>query len=255
MTSPLRGEQVPAFTIALGRRMRAAGYAVGPSRIVTAVEAAAAVPLRKDDLRAALQAAMVDRPEQRAPFRALFEALWLEPPAAARSVVWGDDEAGSGRADGLGDLAGFGSGKPRPSSEQEELDALLARLEFSTMGQVELEAVKAAIRELDLPGLTMKTRRFAPNARGQRIDLRATLRDQFRSGHGFVLQRKRLRQRPVPITVICDISESMTSHSRLLLHFMHRVAQEPGAYGRVSAFVFGTQLTPVTRQLRERDTA
>jgi uncharacterized protein with von Willebrand factor type A (vWA) domain len=243
---------VPAFIVALARRLRAAGYAIGPSHVITAVEAAAAVPLRRDDLRAALQASMVDRPELRVPFREMFDALWQassgtdgnggEVPRSAFGI--GDDEL---------DIPAFGTDDAQLSPEEEELEALLSRLEFSIMDESEMEAVKAAIRRLGLPALTTKTRRFAPHPRGQRIDLRGTLRDQFRSGHGFTLRRKRRRERPVPITVICDISESMTKHSRLLLHFMHMVAQEPGARSRISAFVFGTQLTPVTRYLRERD--
>lgn len=243
---------VPLFIISLARRLREAGHAIGPSRVITAVQAAAAVPLRRDNLRAALQASLVDRPELRAPFRELFDALWSQ----SRETDWGDEEAFRlvrGGADDDLDIPAFGSGKPQASAEEEQLEALLARLEFSVMEEDEMEAVKAAIRRLGLPALTTKTRRFAPHPRGQRIDARATLRDQLRSGHGFVLRRKRRRDRPVPITVICDISESMTKHSRLLLHFMHMVAQEPGASSRISAFVFGTQLTPVTRHLRERD--
>jgi hypothetical protein len=56
---------------------------------------------------------------------------------------------------------------------------------------------------------------------------------------------------PRSVTVICDISGSMERHSRLLIRFamaLHRVAAV-----RTEAFVFGTHLTRVTRELAGRD--
>jgi len=50
--------------------------------------------------------------------------------------------------------------------------------------------------------------------------------------------------------VLCDISGSMSRYSRILLHFAHALARDRT---RVSSFVFGTRLTNITRQLRDRD--
>jgi uncharacterized protein with von Willebrand factor type A (vWA) domain len=56
---------------------------------------------------------------------------------------------------------------------------------------------------------------------------------------------------PRPIVVLCDISGSMERHSRLLLRFVQALTDANGA--RTESFVFGTRLTRVTRQLRDRD--
>jgi uncharacterized protein with von Willebrand factor type A (vWA) domain len=52
------------------------------------------------------------------------------------------------------------------------------------------------------------------------------------------------------LVVLCDISGSMSRYSRLLLHFMHALANDRE---RVFCFLFGTRLTNITRELRHRD--
>ncbi|MEX0309067.1 MAG: VWA domain-containing protein, partial [Tateyamaria sp.] len=51
-----------------------------------------------------------------------------------------------------------------------------------------------------------------------------------------------------------DISGSMSQYSRIVLHFLHAVANAKGAgWARVHAFTFGTRLTNITRHLHQRD--
>jgi uncharacterized protein with von Willebrand factor type A (vWA) domain len=53
---------------------------------------------------------------------------------------------------------------------------------------------------------------------------------------------------------LCDISGSMSSYSRMILHFLHAAANAKGAgWAQVHAFTFGTRLTNITRHLRNRD--
>ncbi len=74
---------------------------------------------------------------------------------------------------------------------------------------------------------------------------------------GGELRRVHL-QKPRPrwpnLVVLCDISGSMSQYSRMVLHFLHAVANEKGAgWARVHAFTFGTRLTNITRHLATRD--
>jgi uncharacterized protein with von Willebrand factor type A (vWA) domain len=81
--------------------------------------------------------------------------------------------------------------------------------------------------------------------------MRATLRAQLRAGPGIIpLARKAPRVRPPPLVALCDISGSMARYSRMLLHFLHALAT---ARDRVHSFVFGTRLTNISRQLKNRD--
>jgi hypothetical protein len=97
----------------------------------------------------------------------------------------------------------------------------------------------------------LPTRRFAVDARGRRLDMRRSLRAALRGGGETIpLIRRRPRRKPPPLVVLCDISGSMGRYSRMLLHFLHALEN---ARGRVHAFVFGTRLGNITRQLRNKD--
>jgi uncharacterized protein with von Willebrand factor type A (vWA) domain len=123
-------------------------------------------------------------------------------------------------------------------------------MDFEKMSLDELAKAKAAIARLKLPVLDRPTRRFAPDPRGARADLRATLRAALRSGGIIELKRKSRKLRPPPLVVLCDISGSMSRYSRMFLHFMHAITNDRD---RVFTFVFGTRLTNITRYLHFRD--
>ena len=55
---------------------------------------------------------------------------------------------------------------------------------------------------------------------------------------------------PTPLVILADISGSMSKYSRMLLHFAHALALSDV---HVTSFVFGTRLTPISRQLTQRD--
>ena len=65
-----------------------------------------------------------------------------------------------------------------------------------------------------------------------------------------VLRKALARQWAPPLVALCDISGSMSRYSRLFLHFLHAVTNDRD---RVYSFVFGTRLTNVTRDLRQKD--
>ena len=128
---------------------------------------------------------------------------------------------------------------------------VLQRADFETMTNAELAAAKKIISQLRLPIPEVRTRRLHADPRGDRVDLRATMRASLRSG-GEILQLPRRAQtlHHPPLVVLCDVSGSMNRYSRMFLHFLHAITNDRD---RVHAFVFGTRLTNITRQLRHRD--
>ena len=80
--------------------------------------------------------------------------------------------------------------------------------------------------------------------------MRATFRAMVRAGGVIELKRKRRVTRYPPLVVLCDISGSMEPYARMLLHFLHAVTNDRD---RVHVFLFGTRLTNVTREMRQRD--
>ena len=71
----------------------------------------------------------------------------------------------------------------------------LRGMDFEKMSLEELARAKAAIARLRLPVQDVPTRRFAPDRRGARADLRATLRAALRSG-GLIELKRRSRAPP-----------------------------------------------------------
>ena len=251
------------------RLLRAAGLPVGPHKVLGALEALQVAGIdRRDDFYWTLASVFIDRREQFELFDQAFHIFWRDPKLLERAMsmlmpaVHGRmEEQEKGPSNRLAEAL---MPKPERESEQTEseevtLDAsftasereVLQRADFETMTGAELAAAKKMIAELRLPIPEVKLRRLKPDARGHRLDLRATLRSALRfGGETIVLPRRAPQRHHPPLVVLCDVSGSMNRYSRMFLHFLHAITNDRD---RVHAFVFGTRLTNITRQLRHRD--
>jgi uncharacterized protein len=248
------------------RTLRAAGLPLGPGRVLAAIEAVRQVGITdRQDFYWTLHAVFVNRREQRELFDQAFHIFWRNPELLQKmmGLMLPSIRSEEGREEMSRRLAealhpGADEGKDRPLEEEVELDAalsfsdreLLQRMDFEKMSNAELARAKAALRRMTLPLADLPTRRFAPDQRGVRVDMRASLRAQLRSGGVIALKRRSRRRRPPPLVILCDISGSMSRYSRVFLHFMHAVTNDRD---RVYTFLFGTRLTNVTRFLRQKD--
>ena len=130
-------------------------------------------------------------------------------------------------------------------------DEVLRTRDFAAMTAVEVMQARQIMRSFRLDLRPIPTRRHAPDARGRLIDMRKTLRAGVRTGGWPVpLRRKSPTTRRPLLVALCDISGSMESYSRTLLHFFHALTN---AGDPLHTFVFGTRLTNITRLLRDRD--
>ena len=251
------------------RTLRAAGLPVGPGKVIDAVQAVRAVGVTdRRDFYWTLHAVFVNRPDQRLIFDQAFHVFWRNPDLLKKMMalvlpemrVPGEEDRGAEMARRLAEALHPNRDEPaaEPEEVETEIDAVmtfsdreqLRGMDFEKMSLDELARAKAAIARLRLPVQDVPTRRFAPDRRGARADLRATLRAALRSGGLIELKRRSPRRRPPPLVVLCDISGSMSRYSRIFLHFMHTVTNDRD---RVHTFVFGTRLTNITRYLRYRD--
>jgi uncharacterized protein with von Willebrand factor type A (vWA) domain len=81
--------------------------------------------------------------------------------------------------------------------------------------------------------------------------MRRTLKGSLKAGGHYIdLEMRKRRLREPPLVVLCDISGSCSSYSRMFLHFLHALTNDRD---RVTVFLFGTRLTNVTRELKRRD--
>jgi uncharacterized protein with von Willebrand factor type A (vWA) domain len=260
------GGNLVANIMHFARTLRAAGLPVGPGKVLQAVEAVRAVGLEsRADFYWALHAVFVNRRDQRLIFDQAFHVFWRNPKLLERMMGLLLPELQVPSPDGtemsrrLAEALRTGQGdRERPREEKIELDAamtfsareVLQTMDFEKMSNAEMDAARAAVRKLALALAERPTRRFTADPRGARIDMRATLRAQLRAGGLIALKRKDRATRPPPLVVLCDISGSMSRYTRVFLHFLHAVINDRD---RVHAFLFGTRLTNITRQLRTRD--
>jgi uncharacterized protein with von Willebrand factor type A (vWA) domain len=250
-----------------GRVLSGVGLDGSPGRMIDLVTALGHVDLgRKRDVYHVMRALVVRRREDIPAFDDAFQTFWRKPSEGFTTL----DLRAMGerrrfrrpRFDPapLRDPGAPGDAEGRPA--EDEPPALRARLtysatevlrhkDFALMTGEELDEVRRLLDRFAWRPAARRTRRYT-GGEGKRLDLRRSIRTSLRHG-GEVLRwsRRRPRTKPRPLVVLADISGSMERYTRLLLLFLYSLAE--GLEQRVEAFVFGTRLTRVTRQLRGRD--
>jgi hypothetical protein len=127
----------------------------------------------------------------------------------------------------------------------------LRKKDFENFSWDEVQEAKKLMAEMRWHLGLRQTHRKVPARRGTLPDMRRIVRRNLKYGAELLeLTWRQTRQKPRPLVIICDISGSMSLYSRLLLHFVHTISN---GLLNVEAFVFGTRLTRITRQLKRRD--
>jgi len=250
------------------RVLRSAGLAVGQDRVQLALEA---LPLggltSRGDFHATLAACFVSRREQRDIFDQAFHIFWRDPDLLGRvlamllprvqaqpNAVAPPENRRLGQAFSPPPLPRADASRAQQVDVDAALTAsereLLQKADFETMSAEEWRAAQRALQTMEPFFECLATRRFRAASRPGRADWRATMRAAARTGDAFAIRWQKRRVRPAPLVVLADISGSMSRYSRMLLHFAHALGR---GNVRVTSFVFGTRLTPITRLLAERD--
>jgi uncharacterized protein with von Willebrand factor type A (vWA) domain len=242
------------MAVTFGRVLRRIGLPAGPDRVVEFVRAVEELDVtNREDVYWAGKVTLCSRPEDLELYDRAFRLFWdgeeprriVQPPRFRLSLSGAKDSAQP----------------PKKTVEKSEKGEEAVRLRYSPVDVLrkkdfaectseEFAELYRLMTDLDLSGDPRKSRRLAPAARGRR-DARRTLRDALRTGGEPLRHRYRKgRDRPRRVVLLCDASGSMASYSRALLRFMHAsvASGEP-----VEAFVLGTRLTRVTRELADRD--
>ncbi len=252
------------------RALRKAGLKIGPGAVADAIEAVAMIGIgSREEFHATLQSIFVKRHEDQALFDEAFRLFWrsrdligkmiaMMSPVAPDSREKAPRRAAEARvSDAL--FADRDAQRPVRDEPDIEIDArftasgqeLLRRADFAQMSAAEIAEAKKALSALILPMDEVRTRRFRASHRPRRIDPRATMRDAMKTGGDLILPRFREpKTLHPPLIVLADISGSMSQYTRIFLHFLHVLTEKRR---RVHTFLFGTRLSNVTRQMKNRD--
>jgi uncharacterized protein len=264
---------LPAFAAAFGRRLHEAGLPTTAERAYRFAEALALVkPVSRRRLYWTARAVFVSDSSQAKAFDAVFFAVFgasaappghdLDDPESVPAPPGGpppEEREGAARAAAVG--ARDVSPAPSGGSEERELDDVpvpmaasdeerLRNKRFDALEPAELAGVYRLMSRLRVATPTRRTRRAERERRGERIDMRRTLRGSMRTaGDPIRLARRRRRVVRRRVVMLCDISGSMEPYARAYLQFLTCAA---GSGPNAEAFAFATRLTRLTRSLRSR---
>jgi uncharacterized protein with von Willebrand factor type A (vWA) domain len=251
---------VPQFLdnlLAFGRVLRRAGIDVHPGRMIDVVEALGHVNVAaRDEVYHTCRTLFVHAPDQIPAFDRAFDAFWRAGGPAAAVAPRTESRATVTSVETLlGNPAGASSEDPAYNDATAGDVALktwsdragLASKDFAECTADEQSRIAGALAALRWTPGTRRTRRWI-RGKGPRIDIRRAVAASRRTGGDVAtLPRRRRRTTPRPLVVLCDVSGSMERYSRMLLLFSHALVKRRP---HVEAFVFSTELTRVTRQLR-----
>jgi len=263
---------VPATAAAFGRRLHEAGIettAERAERFARALEVGRPVARRRL-YWIARSVFVTDRAQVKA-FDSVFEDVFGTRGRPAEREQERDDEPTApapeesppGRSRDEGGVAGSGdrtAGPPGDGSEDDlrELavpvaasdEEVLRAKHFDALSATELAALYGLMERLEVATPRRRTRRAERHRRGERLDVRRTLRGSIHTaGDPIRLARRRRRVTPRRMVLLCDISGSMEPYARAYLQFLTSAA---GSGRDAEAFVFATRLTRLTRALRTR---
>jgi uncharacterized protein with von Willebrand factor type A (vWA) domain len=249
--------------LVFGRLLRRLGIDVHTGRLVDVAEALQHVDLgSRDEVYYTCRALLVYRHEDLPIFDRAFEAFWMGrgvPVGTAMTEARGDNQPGRNEA-----RKDAGSTNPAydpvdSNGGVESIDeiavptwsdtAALADKDFAEFTADEVAIARSALEQLVWTPGERRTRRWV-RGRGSRVDLRRALAKSLRTGGDVLtLPRRTRRTRPRSLVLLCDVSGSMERYSRMLLHFVHALSRR---HRRVETFLFSTELTRITKELRTR---
>ena len=246
-------------------RLREAGVAVSPDQTIRlATLVTLGVPRTVEELYWCARVSLVRSTADIAAFDAIFALVFRGmvdvaeyrgdstdvPLPSHRDYPFVDEKrrgdlASAGRFEAWESSAGDDLGRPIPTLASTE--ERLTDVDFSRLTSDELAALAPLLHMLCFHPPQRLSRRRRRHRRGDRLDVRASLRHSTRSGGDPAVPIRRTRKWiPRRLIALLDISGSMEPYARAYLHLLWGAATRAHA----EVFVFGTRLTRLTRALR-----
>ena len=243
--------------VGLARTLRAAGVDASPDRVHATMAALDLLdPNARGDVYWAGRLTLCGSADDIARYDRVFAAYFGDRPAALvrrpktpattlRLVAPPHDDAVPPAAD---DTATDGTPMPAAASPIE----VLRTRDIATLSAADRRLLARLMAAFALPGERRRTRRTAPDRRGD-IDRRRTLHRLLRAGgEPVALARRDRRERPRRVVLLVDVSGSMSAYADALLRFAHAASHRSRGPG-TEVFTIGTRLTRVTREMAHRD--
>lgn len=270
VTPPIGDGRLADNIVHFARVLRRVGLKPGPGAVADAIAAIDTIGIgSREEFHAALSAVLVKRHEDQPVFDEAFRLFWRSRDLVNKMIAMmspvaldhSEREKAKAGASRVSDA--LFAERERQTRERDEPDIeidarltvsgseVLRRTDFAQMSAGELAEARRVIERMEMPFDAVPMRRFRVSTRTRHVDPRAMMRAAMRTGGDLILPKYRERRcQAPPLVILADISGSMSQYTRIFLHFLHVLTERRR---RVHTFVFGTRLTNVTRQMRNRD--
>lgn len=230
--------------------LRANGFAVAPEQTQAFITAVGLLgPKDMSDIRRAAHATLAPPYERQEEFDTLFGAFFEGRLIAADMVGESEDEDTRVQDEREGTFEPLTTDDEQESGQQASLTEALTQRDFESRSESDVLAHFARHAPSRLP--KRKVRRRARASKGDRYDMRSSMREAVRTeGDVMRLPRLQRKQRQRPVLLLIDVSGSMKEHTDSYLRFAHTLSR---AVERFEVFTIGTRLTRVTRALQHRN--
>lgn len=243
----------------LPRALRAAGVSVSLEQSINFTEALELVDVgNREQVFYAARSMLVNRKEHLTLFETIFNRFWqLHHINTAKGQAMPVAPRHDVKKRKQFNIVTYMAYKARQHDEEIEVvdksgtfsqAEILQRKEFSQMAPEELETIKQLMQKMRWDVSLRETRRWVPDAQGNKLYLRHMLREATKYGGvplKLAYQKRKIKQRP--LILLADISGSMEKYARLMLQFFYSVSH---SLKNVESFVFGTRLTRITASLK-----
>ena len=262
--TPYEGGQLLHNLLLFGRVCKALGMDAAPDRMIHVARALEFIDLgKKQDVYHTLRALIVTRQRDIDLFEEAFKSFWRRPPDGWTTLDL--KSLGETRRQKKTQFLPPPEASPDDEPESDAKPAIdnnmillvptfsqqevLRTKDFAEMTGPEILQARQIMARLRWGLGTRRTRRYTPG-NGNLLDPRRALRHNMRfAGEPIEFPTRVRKIKPRPLVLLCDISGSMERYTRLLLHFMHTLAN---SIFQVESFVFSTRLTRITRPLRHK---
>jgi uncharacterized protein with von Willebrand factor type A (vWA) domain len=260
---PYLGGHLLHNLLLFGRLCKGLGMDVNPERMIEAAHVLEYIGLvNRNDVYHALLVLMVTKQRDIALFDRAFQEFWRRPPEGyttldLRSMGEQRHKRKTQFLPSLDSDADGGDDRGKPAVDPALLaivptnsdQAALRTKDFAQMTGEELDAARAIVAQLPRSVGLRRTRRYQPG-QGKLLDARRAFRENLRYAGEPIEQPTRMRRwKPRPLVLICDISGSMERYTRIMLHFVHTLAN---SLYQVESFVYSTSLTRITHPVRQK---
>lgn len=256
VTAPSSHHMLPNMVL-FARLLRVGGIAVPPERVADWIDVQSRLPFTsRQRVRDTARCLLITSRRDLSWFEAAFELFWrardfndreplqlgyqVQPDPVTTTISTASESAETADPEEI----------PRKTWSRSEV---LESKPFADLTPEERREVEQLIGALRWRLPPRRTRRRRPRSQAHEIDLRRTFRNSLRTGGEWMsLARRGRSAKPRPLVLLCDVSGSMESVSRLLLHFAYALDHRTDQRTPTHAFAFGTRLTHLSPALRSR---